>query len=90
MFSFSLNIDIYLRENNKHELFNIYLEYINHSMFALANGYAVGQSLHATGTYNQSLETGLRTRPNILQITHGISHQNSYILIIVRKPKIKF
>jgi len=59
-------------------------------VFALANGYAVGQSLHANKelTTSNSLETGSRT-PDILQIIRGISHQNSQLYPDNSKSKIR-
>jgi len=68
-------------------IFTSYI-YINHSVFALANGYAVGQSLHANKELTtNSLETGSRT-PDILQIIRGISHQNSQLYPDNSKSKI--
>lgn len=42
-------------------------------MFALANGYAVGQSLHANRKLTSPWET--QRSPDISQITRNVSHQ---------------
>lgn len=66
--SFVLNISIFV-ENDKYELFNIHSRTdINHGTFALANGYTVGQSLHANRELTTSPWKPVREFPTFLKL----------------------